>query len=165
VFFIRTHPSFLVSFLGGAVKPNRLLFPAAALAVRAGFRLLCEERASLRESGRGWLLWPAGLPEDLAPLVGRLCWFHAGAEDFVVRAPEALLVGRLPLLLERAPLPELVPGRAALRLLLEEFEFQRVLEADRATFVARAPDGRESELERRAGWLPEDICAGLRSRE
>ena len=70
------HPRFFVRCLAGAVKPNRLLLPAFAPAVRAGFRLLREERTSVRASFLGALLFrrrlplrdvelglPAGLPE------------------------------------------------------------------------------------------------------
>ena len=81
--FFRTHPRFFVPCLGGAVKPNRLEFPALAPAVKAGLRLLRAGRASGRASFLaalplrvplpflGWLLLrevvPA-LPPALVPL-------------------------------------------------------------------------------------------------
>jgi hypothetical protein len=73
-----------------------------------------------------------------APLAWPVRWPHAGAEAFAVRAPDAPLAGRLPF-----PLP--LVGRVPLAVCV--------------------PAGRDSELERRAGRLLNDDCAGLRSRE
>ena len=155
-YFVCTHPRFFVSCLGRAVKPNRLLFPALVPAVRAGLRLLCAGRASVRESVRGMLLLrtgPLGLPVAFAPLP-RL---HVEAEGFAVRAPGALLEGRLPFPLGRATLLEPVLVCVPLRL---------PLAPGAALALQRAPlADRESELGRRAGRLPVADVAGLRSRE
>ena len=77
--FFRTHARFFVSCLGldwdlgRAVKPNRLLFPAFAPAVKAGLRLLRPDRESARASVRVSVRAPVrppglGLAVGLAPL-------------------------------------------------------------------------------------------------
>jgi hypothetical protein len=163
--FVCTHPSFFVSFSGRAVKPNRLLFPALAPAVRVGLRLLCAGRASARESVRGILLLRAelpGLPVGLALLLRP----QAEPAGFAVRAPGAL-DGRLLLPLGRAPLLEPVLEWVPLRLPLvpvAPFALQRAPLAGREPLAVRAPAGRESELLRRAGRLLVAVAAGLRSR-
>jgi hypothetical protein len=96
---------------------------------------------------------PLGLPVVFAPLP-RL---HVEAEGFAVRAPGALLEGRLPFPLGRATLLEPVLVCVPLRL---------PLAPGAALALQRAPlAGRESELGRRAGRLPVADVAGLRSRE
>ena len=122
--FFRTHPRFFVPCLGGAVKPNRLEFPAFVPAVSAGLRLLRAGRASGRASFRaalplrvplpllGWLLLRevvVALPAALAPLEWPLRWPHAGADGFLARAPAVPFAGRDWLPFARAPLVKPFP--------------------------------------------------------
>src|ERR1039458_6195761 len=166
-----THPRFFVPCLGRAVKPNRLLFPALAPAASAGLRLLPREALAPRTG----LLAPrevvADFPAGLEPLELTLRCPQAGAGELAERVPEAPLAGRAagrPFPLEGLPLFEAVPAWASLRLPwapAPALVLQRAVEADRAPLAGRTPAGRESEATRRAGRLPEDDCAGLRSRE
>lgn len=107
------------------------------------------------------------LAVGLAPLVWPLRRPHAGAEDFAVRVPEEPLDGCVALPFGRNPFFELVAECAPFRLaFVGVFEPQRAPEAGREPFaVRRAPEVWDSGLVRRAGRLPLEDCAGLRSRE
>jgi hypothetical protein len=93
-----------------------LLFPAFALTIEAGLRLLPPRagRASLRVALPRAV--PAGLPVALMALTWPLRWPRALAAGFALRFPEAPLAGRAPFPFDRAPLEEPVLALAPLRL-------------------------------------------------
>ena len=104
----------------------------------------------------------------LVPLVWPLRRPHDGAVDFAVRVLEEPLEGREVLPFGRKPFFEPVAECAPLRLApAGVFEPQRApVAAGRAPVAGRrVPEVRDSVPVRRAGRLPLDDCAGLRSRE
>jgi hypothetical protein len=131
-----------------------LLFPALALAVNAGVRLLRVPLVSARESFRAGALResvPARLEPDLPET----------AVAFPLRLPQAPLDG----FAVRAPLAECEPpGRLPFPLaLLGLPEPQRLFEAERELAPDLVPAERESIGLRAVRVLPDD-CAGLRLR-
>jgi hypothetical protein len=105
-----------------------------------------------------------------------LRWLIADVEGLPLRTPFETLDVRLwpfPFPLLRDPFAELEAACAPVRLPLvglAPLAFQRAPEAGREPLAERAAAGRAEEFlvsgpERRAVRLPEELCAGLRSRE